>query len=536
MNQARFEQLDWPHWREISFYGTVDHCTPSNIKNLKDIANPCWHVLEPDLRQTTISMAQHHQHVAAGHWMFTPDAPLVTINCDMGEGYGAWKMGPDEELMPLIEMANVACGFHAGDPVTMHRTIRLAKQHGVLVGAHPSMPDREGFGRRHMDMSPSDLFDQLVYQVGALVGMLKAEGMTLSHVKTHGYLWRYCEKSPDHCKAVLEAIQVFEVPALIIKNTRMEKMAAEMGMPFLAEFYPDLHYNDEGQLMSILTSGRVPLEEVRPKVEKMIKDNVVISKTTQTPLKLDFKGGRFSCCIHSDLPHRQTPVPAPQRSAKTDIGNMAKTLTVRHLTAATKQARRELIAAFQVSIRYSQAEEVGTTKYAITVPVDPGDDKSLYIFSEFTDQAALDSHVTSPPAQDVSKLFSSDPVLAAEPVTYHLTPVHDFSKPRTVEVSEPFVLFASLPCKVGQGRAVLRRWKPLMVDTEAERGSLAYSAAKDIANPDRLYALEVFVDEQAYDDCHGSSEPVQSYLRDTEALREGVDALRLKAVGGYFLK
>jgi len=248
-------------------------------------------------------MIQRSPDTAAGNAMFAEDAPLVTINCDMGEGYGKWKMGPDEELMPLIDLANVACGFHGGDPVIMHKTIKLAKSHGVPVGAHPSMPDREGFGRRHIDISPSDLFDQLVYQVGALEGMLKAEGMKLNHIKTHGYLWRLCESSDDHCKAVMDVIKVFDVPALIITNTKMEKMATEMEIPFIPEFYPDLNYNEKGQLMSIVTDGRVRLDEVQPKVEKMIKENMVIAKTTKSPIKLPFKGGRFSCCIHSDLPH-----------------------------------------------------------------------------------------------------------------------------------------------------------------------------------------------------------------------------------------
>lgn len=201
----------------------------------------------------------------------------VTINCDMGEGYGIWKMvgapnhvlsrqkshniqiqGPDEDLMPLIDLANVACGFHGGDPVVMHRTIKLAKQHGIPVGAHPSLPDREGFGRRHIDISASDLFDQLVYQIGALVGMLKAEGMALNHIKPHGYLWRMCEASDDHAKAIMEAVKVFAVPILVISGTNLERKAKEAGLPYTPEFYPDIHYNDDAKLMSILyeTSSR----------------------------------------------------------------------------------------------------------------------------------------------------------------------------------------------------------------------------------------------------------------------------------------
>lgn len=181
-----------------------------------------------------------------------PTRPRVTVNCDMGEAFGSWKMGPDEDLMPLIDMANVACGFHGGDPVVMHTTIKLAKKHGVLVGAHPSLPDREGFGRRHIDLSPENLYDQLVYQVGALTGMLRAEGMSLNHIKTHGYLWRMCEASEAHCSAVMDAVELFDVPMLIIAGTRMESMARGRRIPYVPEFYPDIFYNEEGKLMSIL--------------------------------------------------------------------------------------------------------------------------------------------------------------------------------------------------------------------------------------------------------------------------------------------
>ena len=155
--------------------------------------------------------------------------------------------------MPLIDLANVACGFHGGDPVIMHRTIRLAKANNVPVGAHPSLPDRDGFGRRYIDISPDHLFDQLVYQIGAMKAMLAVEELPLNHIKTHGYLWRMCEDSEDHCTAVMKACAVFApTPLLIIKGTRMERMANEMGISYVPEFYPDLFYKEDGKLMSIL--------------------------------------------------------------------------------------------------------------------------------------------------------------------------------------------------------------------------------------------------------------------------------------------
>ncbi|KAJ9137899.1 hypothetical protein NKR23_g8794 [Pleurostoma richardsiae] len=209
-------------------------------------------------------------------------------------------MGPDDELMPLIGLANVACGFHGGDPVVIQRTIRLAKQNGLPVGAHPSLPDREGFGRRHIDISPHDLFAQLAYQIGALAGMLSSEGMQLNHVKTQ-----------DTCGAC-----VFGVPILIIANTRMENMATAMSIPYIPEFFPDIVYNENGKLMSILTSGGINLDDVQSKVERIITRNEVITKTTVGAIKMSFEGRAFSCCIHSDLPHPVETLQAVRRAIK----------------------------------------------------------------------------------------------------------------------------------------------------------------------------------------------------------------------------
>ncbi|MDE0194108.1 MAG: LamB/YcsF family protein, partial [bacterium] len=114
---------------------------------------------------------------------------MVAINCDMGEGYGVYRCGDDEAIMPYVDMANVACGFHASDPSVMRRTVRLAKRHGVQVGAHPSYPDRQGFGRRAMAMDPEEITASIIYQAGALSGFLTAEGMRLGYIKAHGALY-----------------------------------------------------------------------------------------------------------------------------------------------------------------------------------------------------------------------------------------------------------------------------------------------------------------------------------------------------------
>ena len=126
----------------------------------------------------------------------------LAINCDMGESFGLYKMGDDEGMMPHITIANVACGFHASDPSVMAHTVRLAKQHHVRVGAHPSLPDLQGFGRREMKMRPEELTDSIVYQVGALKGFLQREGMELFHVKPHGSLYGMAARSEEVAKAV----------------------------------------------------------------------------------------------------------------------------------------------------------------------------------------------------------------------------------------------------------------------------------------------------------------------------------------------
>ena len=143
----------------------------------------------------------------------------IIINCDMGEAYGLYRCGDDEGIMPLIHVANVACGFHASDPSVMRRTVRLAKQHGVKVGAHPSFPDLQGFGRREMKMGRDELVACIIYQVGALKGFLDAEGMPLNHIKPHGALYGAASRDPAVAEAIAEAVGVFGVPVMGMAGT-----------------------------------------------------------------------------------------------------------------------------------------------------------------------------------------------------------------------------------------------------------------------------------------------------------------------------
>ena len=133
-------------------------------------------------------------------------AVRVDLNCDMGESYGIWKLGRDEEVMPFVTSANIACGFHASDPHVMRRTVQLAKKHGVAVGAHTGFPDREGFGRRYIQVTKDELKDDVIYQVGALAGFLKANGMKLQHVKPHGAMYTVAVNDPYRGGSIVQRI------------------------------------------------------------------------------------------------------------------------------------------------------------------------------------------------------------------------------------------------------------------------------------------------------------------------------------------
>src|SRR5688572_9647768 len=174
---------------------------------------------------------------------------MTIINCDMGEGFGLYKMGDDEALMPLITAANVACGFHASDFNHMRSTVRLAKKNSVKVGAHPSLPDLQGFGRREMKIGRDELANCIIYQLGALKGFLEAEGMPLNHIKPHGSLYGMAARMEEIAHAVCDAADVFKVPLMGMINTCHERIYEARGHHFIAEFYTDLDYADYASLI-----------------------------------------------------------------------------------------------------------------------------------------------------------------------------------------------------------------------------------------------------------------------------------------------
>jgi len=221
----------------------------------------------------------------------------LAINCDMGESFGLYKMGDDAGIMPYITIANVACGFHGSDPTVMHKTVRLAKEHGVKVGAHPSLPDLQGFGRREMKMDAKELTDCLIYQVGALKAFLDAEGMALNHIKPHGALYGMAARSEEIAGSICDAADVFGVALLGMAGTKHEEVYTRRGFRFIPEFYVDLDYDGDGRL--IITREHAAWD---PKVAAKRTLRAVSEKKVKTVAGNDIPMRAECICVHSDTP------------------------------------------------------------------------------------------------------------------------------------------------------------------------------------------------------------------------------------------
>ena len=222
---------------------------------------------------------------------------MVLINCDMGESFGLYKMGDDDAIMPLITVANVACGFHASDFNHMRKTVVLAKKHGVKVGAHPSLPDLQGFGRREMKISREELANCLIYQIGALKGFLDAEGLPLNHIKPHGSLYGMAARTPEIANAVCDAADVFKVPLLGMIATEHERVYKARGHRFLAEFYVDLDYADDGSLIITREHDPVDPADAAARGVRAVREGLARSIGGK-----DIKVGAETICVHSDTP------------------------------------------------------------------------------------------------------------------------------------------------------------------------------------------------------------------------------------------
>ncbi|AHL76369.1 hypothetical protein CH92_15230 [Stutzerimonas stutzeri] len=186
----------------------------------------------------------------------------LLLNCDIGESFGAWTMGMDAEVMPFIDCANIACGFHASDPQVMRHTVALATQHDVRIGAHPAYPDLVGFGRRSMDCSPKEVENMLLYQIGALDGICRAEGTQVRYVKPHGALYNNMMRQPELLRAVMTAIVSYapSLPLMLMStrdNSASQTMADELGITLWFEVFADRAYDPSGMLVSRALPGAV---------------------------------------------------------------------------------------------------------------------------------------------------------------------------------------------------------------------------------------------------------------------------------------
>jgi len=219
------------------------------------------------------------------------------VNCDMGESFGIFRTGDDENIAPHIQLANIACGVHGGDPMTIRKTVNLALRHGLKIGAHPSLPDHAGFGRREMKIGPEDLRDNLVYQIGALKGFVDASGGALNHVKLHGVIYSMSGRDRTLARAVCDAIEPFGLALIGLPDTQLEAEAAARGIPFLPEFFVDLPVDDDGRLV-VAKDKPLDLGWVAERLRHALRKGEVIS-TGGKPFPIRFA----SIGVHLDMPN-----------------------------------------------------------------------------------------------------------------------------------------------------------------------------------------------------------------------------------------
>ena len=225
--------------------------------------------------------------------------PVIDLNCDLGESFGAYKMGLDEEVLPYVTSANIACGFHGGDPMVMEQTVALCKKYGVRAGAHPGFPDLAGFGRRNMSLSPAEVKAGTIYQIGALSAFCKGAGIRLWHVKPHGALYNMAAKDYELAKAICQAIKEVDdsLILLALSNSEMLRAAQDTGLSAASEVFADRAYERDGSLVSRSRKGSMIEDETLAvnRVIRMAKEGVVeaIDKSVVS-IEAD------SVCVHGD--------------------------------------------------------------------------------------------------------------------------------------------------------------------------------------------------------------------------------------------
>ena len=251
----------------------------------------------------------------------------IDLNADMGESFGRWTLGDDEALMPFLTSANIACGFHGGDPHVMRRTVALAVEHGVGVGAHVALPDLLGFGRRRLAVSGAELRDYVLYQAGAMQAFAQAAGATLQHVKPHGALYAMCQADDELAGAVADAIAELDGGvALLLAGERVRAAAERAGVPFVPEGYVDLDYaGDRALVIERVKQVRDP-DTMAERAVRLVTEGVV-QTLDGTDLELEAR----SICIHGDAPNAPQIAGAVRRALE-DAGVELAPLAVLHAT------------------------------------------------------------------------------------------------------------------------------------------------------------------------------------------------------------
>jgi len=229
-------------------------------------------------------------------------ADRVDLNCDMGESFGAYRIGADDSVFPFITSANVACGFHGGDPTVMRTTLMRARELGVSVGAHPGLPDLIGFGRRTMDVTPDEVYDLVVYQVGALLGFARATGVEMRHVKAHGALYNMAAVKRELAAAIARAVRDVDRALILfgLPGSHLISEGAAAGLPTAGEAFADRNYMSDGTLVSRRRPDAQVHdadEAVRRAIRMVREGKVAAVDGTELSMQID------TICIHGDGPH-----------------------------------------------------------------------------------------------------------------------------------------------------------------------------------------------------------------------------------------
>jgi len=225
----------------------------------------------------------------------------IDLNSDLGESYGAWRMGDDEAMLAIVSSANIACGFHAGDPAGIYRTVKAAAEKGVVVGAHVSYPDRVGFGRRDLDATSEELIADVIYQIGALMGLARSAGTRVSYVKPHGALYNTIAHDRTQADAVIQAVLRIDpqLKLVCLANSPLLDWAGEAGLSCIAEAFADRAYTAQGTLVSRSRPGAVlhDPELIAQRMLRLVREGVIEAEDGQV-ISLQAE----SICVHGDSP------------------------------------------------------------------------------------------------------------------------------------------------------------------------------------------------------------------------------------------